>query len=290
MNEAQKIGMVEGRISIIANTLLFGIKLWAGLVSHSGALIADALHTLSDSVSSLAVIIAAKVSAKPADKEHPYGHGRSELIATLLIGFLLAVVGINFIIDGIEALRNHQQANFGTIAIVVTIISIIVKEALAQYALRVGKKYGSSSVQADGHHHRSDALSSGVLLIGIFVGQYWWWIDGVLSIIIALFILYTSYEISKDTINSMMGEKPETKLIEEINKIAIELYPANLNLHHWHIHNYVYHRELTFHVYLPGAMLIKDGHDIIDALESAIETRFNMETTIHIDPAEEIVH
>jgi cation diffusion facilitator family transporter len=201
---------------------------------------------------------------------------------------LLAIVGLNFILDGIEALRNHQQANFGTIAVVVTIISIIVKEALAQYALRTGKKYGSSSVQADGHHHRSDALSSAVLLIGIFVGKYWWWIDGVMSIIIALFILYTAYEISKDTINSIMGEQPNKKLIDEINQIALELYPKNLNLHHWHIHNYVYHRELTVHVYLPGAMLIKEGHDIIDALETEIEKRLRIETTIHIDPAEEI--
>lgn len=154
-----KAGYIEGILSVIINILLFIIKIWAGIITGSIALTADAWHTLSDSLSSVVVIIAVKLSTKKPDNEHPFGHGRWEQIAALIIAFILAVIAFDFIKDSAIQFRNQESTVFGTLAIVVTIISIIVKEALAQYAFYIGRKTDNVSIKADGWHHRSDALS-----------------------------------------------------------------------------------------------------------------------------------
>ena len=130
------IGYLEGTLSIILNTILFGIKYWVGIKTYSIAIIADAWHTLSDSFTSLVVIIGFKVSSKPADKKHPYGHGQAEIISSIIIGTLLAVIGVNFLIASIQKFINHQSASYGNLAIIIFIISVIVKEGLAQFSAR----------------------------------------------------------------------------------------------------------------------------------------------------------
>ena len=124
----------QGWISIILNLALFAVKYWAGVMSQSLALIADAWHTLSDSISSVIVLITAKITKIPADKEHPFGHGRADLIASIIIGAILGFIGYSFLKEGIEKLINHSAVHFKTSAIIVTIVSIVSKEALAQYS------------------------------------------------------------------------------------------------------------------------------------------------------------
>ena len=176
------LAIKEGILSIIINTLLFGAKYWAGITTGSIAVIADAWHTLSDSLTSVVVLIGIKVSSNPADERHPFGHGRAELIGSLVIGVLLAVVAANFIADAVRKLIRHEPAHYGTLAIVATAVSIVLKELLAQVALRMGRKVASQSLVADGWHHRSDAISSVVILAGIFAGRYLWWIDAAMGI------------------------------------------------------------------------------------------------------------
>jgi cation diffusion facilitator family transporter len=287
MTESQKLGIKEGRLSIIVNLILFGIKFWAGMVSASAALIADAWHTLSDSLSSIAVIVGAKVSSKPADKDHPFGHGRVEMIVSLFIAFLLGVVGLNFIKEGIDALRNHESAQYGTIAIVVTILSVVTKEALAQYAIRQGKKLKNRSVIADGFHHRSDALGSVVVLIGIFLGGIWWQVDGVLSIIVALFLLHAAYEIAHDSATTLLGEVPDRETIELVETVASTVYQGDLFLHDFRLHNYVTRQEMTFHIYLPREMTVAESFRITESIRKKISDETNICTTIHVDPYRE---
>ena len=179
-----RLSIRAGWVSIFTNLALFGLKYWAGLVSGSVALIADAWHTLSDSISSVLVIGGVKLSQKPADKSHPFGHGRYELIATIIIGCLLIWVSYNFIVESVEKLQNKESASYGAFAIIATIISVISKEGLAQYSFYIGRKTNSRVVSADGWHHRSDAISSIVILVGIFIGRYFWWADGVLGILV----------------------------------------------------------------------------------------------------------
>jgi len=286
ISKNQKLAEFEGWLSIVANVLLFGVKYWAGVVTGSVAIIADAWHTLSDSLSSVFVIVGAKMSAKPADKDHPFGHGRAELIASILIGSLLGVIAYSFIIEGISALREHKQANFGTLAIVVTIASIIIKEALAQYAFWIYRKTKMQSVKADGWHHRSDAISSVVVLVGIILGRFYWWMDGVLGIVVAILIFHAAYTIIRSSGSSIMGEKPDEKFIDEIKAVCNESAGFNIHPHHFHLHNYVYHKELTFHIQLKGNLTIAHGHEIANRIECEILNKFGVETTIHVEPKE----
>ena len=285
-NSTSTIGAYkEGTVSIICNTVLFGIKLWAGLITGSIALIADAWHTLSDSLSSIIVIIAAILSKKSPDHKHPFGHGRWEQIAALFIALLLGIIAYQFVIESIERLEEHQKTTFGLIAIIVTIISIVIKEGLAQYAFYIAKKSGNISIKADGWHHRTDALSSIVVLVGILCANYFWWMDSVLGIAIALFLFYATYEILKETITKILGEEPPETLIQQIKEIANQVSSdKDLQLHHFHIHNYVTHQELTFHIRLDGHLSIDEGHQIATNIETLINQRWNIDTTIHIEP------
>ncbi len=284
ISKNQKLAEVEGWVSIVANIFLFAVKYWAGVVTGSVAIIADAWHTLSDSLSSVFVIVGAKMSTKPADKDHPFGHGRAELIASILIGSLLGVIAYSFIIEGISALQEHKLANFGTLAIVVTVASILIKEGMAQYAFWIYRKTKMQSVRADGWHHRSDAISSVVVLAGIILGRFYWWMDGVLGIVVAILILHAAYTIIRSSGSSIMGEKPDEKFIDEIKSICIESAGFNVFPHHFHLHNYVYHKELTFHIFLKGEMTIEKGHEIANKIECDIFNRYGVETTIHIEP------
>ncbi|MFC2080309.1 cation diffusion facilitator family transporter [Bacteroidota bacterium] len=279
-----KAGYLEGVISIFVNTGLFGLKLWAGIVSGSIALTADAWHTLSDSLSSIIVIFGIKLSSRKADKEHPFGHGRWEQIAAIFIGFLLAVIAFDFLKDSIIQFKTKESANFGLLAIVVTIISILVKEGLAQYAFFVARKTKNLSIKADGWHHRTDAISSAIVLVGIFFSDRFWWIDSVLGIVIAGMLFYAAYEIIKDAINKLLGEKPSDELIDKINQIISELYDEDYFPHHFHIHNYVNNQELTFHIKVENKMSIWDAHVIATEIESKISDLMNISSTIHIEP------
>ncbi|MFH2142985.1 MAG: GNAT family N-acetyltransferase [Bacteroidota bacterium] len=282
--KAQKYGYLEGWVSLIVNSLLFVLKFWAGIVTGSVALIADAWHTLSDSFTSIILIIGFKLSSKPADKKHPYGHGRFELISALIIGVLLAVVGFNFLIDSISKLSAHESVVFGKLAIIATIISVVMKEGMAQFAFRLGKKVNAPSIKADGWHHRSDAISSAIILVGIFFGKQYWWIDGVLGIMVAILIFYSSYEIIKETLSPLLGEKADNILEEKINIIAKEVCKNDLNVHHLRVHQYGQHNEVTFHIELSSDISLSDAHDIANRLENRIINETGFYSTIHMEP------
>ncbi|MBN2802070.1 MAG: cation transporter [Deltaproteobacteria bacterium] len=275
--------LYEGWISVISNTLLFILKYWAGISTGSLALVADAWHTFTDSLSSVIVIISSYMGAKPADKEHPFGHGRADLINSLVIGVLLGFIGFEFISKSVVRLYDKQSVHFGTLAIVVTVISIIVKELLAQYAFYVARKSSSEIVKADAWHHRTDALSSLIVLAGIFLGRYFWWIDGVMGILISLMIFYVSFEIIINSFNRLMGETPDNDIINEIEKILKEMN-FDVHPHHFHMHKYGSHIELTFHILMDEYISLKDAHEATTRIENAIRDKLDMETTIHTEP------
>jgi len=278
-----KSGIIATYSSIFLNVALFAIKFWAGVVSGSVAIIADAWHTLSDSISSVAVLVGLKISAKPADDEHPYGHGRAEIIASLVVGILLAVIGFNFLMESIVKLRSHEEVVFGKLALIVTIISAIVKEIMAQYSIIIGKKTKSRSMIADGWHHRSDAISSGIILVGILLGDYFWWIDGVLGICVSLLLFHTTYSILKDNISHLLGESIDDDLKVEIIDLAKSVSNTDIQPHNFLIHQYGNHTELTFHIRLSGTISLDEAHDIGTKYEVLIKEQHGIEATVHID-------
>ena len=279
-----KAGYVEGTVSIVINFLLFILKLWASIISGSVALAADAWHTLSDSISSVVVVIAAKLAAKKADKEHPFGHGRWEQIASIFIAVILAIIAYSFLESSFRHFLDKDKVEYGKIAVIVTAVSIIVKELLAQYAFYIGRKADNSSVRADGWHHRSDALSSVVVLAGILFAKQFWWIDSVLGVIIALMLFYATYEILKESIDKILGEEPQADLIGKLTSEIQNIYKDDLKIHHFHIHNYVSHKELTLHIRLNKNLTIEKGHKIATDIEKVILEKFDMSATIHVEP------
>jgi cation diffusion facilitator family transporter len=284
--ERNKASYLEGTVSIIVNICLFVLKYWAGIVSGSIALTADAWHTMSDSISSAVVIIGAKLASKKADKDHPFGHGRWELVSSIIIAIILVLIAFGFISDSITQLKTRESANFGTVAIVVTVVSIVVKELMAQYAFFLGRKSGSSTVRADAWHHRTDALSSLVILVGILFKNYFWWIDGVLGIVVSLMLMYAAYEILMESVNKILGEEPGEELIKEIKAYIKSIYHDDLYPHHFHIHNYISSKELTFHIKLRNNTSVEEGHAIATAIEDLIEEKLSIKSTIHLEPIE----
>lgn len=283
-NKTNKLAIREGWLSIVVNVILFALKYWVGIVIGSVAIIADAWHSLSDSVTSIIVITGAKVSATPADKEHPFGHGRTEVIGSIIIGVLLAVVAFDFVIESIEKLKGGEGSNFGTLAIVVMILSIILKEGMAQYAFWAAKKTNSKSLKADGWHHRSDAFSSVVILLGILFGSNYWWIDGAMGLIIAGLLFYGTYEILKDAISTLIGEEASPELIANIKELAANYCNEDLNLHHFHLHHYGNHQEITFHIKLEGKLSLTETHEVATRLEILIKEEHQIKVTIHMEP------
>ena len=202
----------------------------------------------------------------------------------IFIGFFLGIIAFDFVKDSITNFQSKESANFGTLAIVVTIISILVKETLAQYAFYIGRKTNNLSVKADGWHHRTDALSSVVVLIGIFFSERFWWVDSLLGLVIALMLFYAAFEIVKGAIEKLLGEKPSDEIIEKVEQIIGEVSTVDIEPHHYHIHNYITNQELTFHIKVENKMDIETVHRIATSIENKIKEKLNIIATIHIEP------
>ena len=282
--DQSKMAARAGWISILVNVVLFGLKYWAGIASGSVAIIADAWHTLSDSITSIIVVISIGISSRPADEEHPFGHGRAEIMAATIIGVLLAVIAVEFFIESLQRLVQREAADYGTLAIVITAISVLAKEGLARYSIIVGEKSGSRSIKADAWHHRSDAISSLVILAGIFLNKIIWWIDGAMGILVTLLILHAAYGILKDVFNAFLGEKPDKDILNKINDICRNHYDSVVYPHHIHVHHYGAHTEMTLHIKLDKNLSLEEAHHITTMIEDDIRTDLDIEATIHTEP------
>ena len=284
MDQHSKLGYREGLVSVFLNLLLFVLKYYAGIASASLALIADAWHTLSDSLTSLVVILGIKLSSKKPDKEHPFGHGRWEQISALIIAILLALVGVEFMKDAIAKLRGHEAADFGWLAYLATVASIVLKEGLARYAFYIARKTGNAAVKADGWHHRSDALSSLMVLAGLFLSPYFWWIDSVLGMLISFMLFYAAYGIIREAVNKILGEEPSEEVIGKVEQIVKAEMGNVAYPHHYHIHHYGDHIEFTFHIKVPGEETVEEAHRKATLIEMQIKTELKIDATIHIEP------
>ncbi len=284
LGRSQLLGYTEGWISIVVNLILFGMKYWVGMRSASVAMVADAWHTLSDTFTSVIIVLSFWLAARPPDKQHPFGHGRMEVIAALIIGTLLVVVGLAFLKESILRLEHYQAAQFTTLAIVVFGVSVLIKEALAQFSYWAGKEIDSQALRADGWHHRSDAIASGLIVVGTLAGRAYWWIDGLLGIFVSGLILYAAFGVLKGAANSILGERPDPRLEEQVRSLINQTAPVVSCVHHLHLHRYGDHVEVTLHVKLPQCMNLEEAHELASRLEEAIRTELNWEPTIHLEP------
>ena len=289
MNTNNKLGYREGVVSVVLNLLLFVLKYYAGIVSASVALIADAWHTLSDSLTSLVVIFGIRMSSRKPDKEHPFGHGRWEQISAIIIAILLAVVGLEFVKDSIGRLSSREAADFGWWAYGATLVSIIVKEGLAQYAFRIARITGNASVKADGWHHRSDAFSSIGTAIGIggaiLLGDSWRVLDPLAAVIVSVFIVQVAVKQLKSCVDELLERSLPDDIEQEITKIVLSEEGVS-EPHHLRTRRIGSHYAMDMHVRMDGNIPLHEAHEKATAVERKLREAFGANTyiSIHVEP------
>ncbi|MDY0232067.1 MAG: cation diffusion facilitator family transporter [Candidatus Saccharicenans sp.] len=284
LSNRKKLGYLEGYISIFLNVSLFVLKYIVGQKVGSVAMVADAWHTLSDTLTSMVVIVSFWLISKPADKEHAFGHGKAESVASIIIATLLAVVGGYFLYESILKLIHRQAMGFSIAAIIVFAISALLKEALAQFAFWAGKKVNSSSLRADGWHHRSDAIASLLIVIGAIFSQNFWWLDGLLGIGVSLLILNVGFSIIRRSASYLIGESPTDEIVNRVKASVEAEFPELEGIHHLHVHSYGEHHEVTAHLKVPGQMRVDQAHDIATRIEELMKKEFEGDVTIHVEP------
>ncbi len=280
-------------IGSVGNVALLTFKFIAGIVGHSSAMIADAVHSLSDFITDLIVLIFVKISAKPQDESHDYGHGKFETIATFVIGLALIAAATGIIISGslklVAWLQGEQLEAPGWLALWAALISIVVKELLYQYTALVGKRLNSQAVIANAWHHRSDALSSIGTTIGIggaiLMGQRWTVLDPLASIVVGALLIKVAVELLKTSI----GELTECSLPEETEseiENIVKSFPGVYEPHNLRTRKIGNHIAIEMHIRMDGALSLHEAHEQASKIEHSLKQRFGTEThvTIHMEP------
>jgi cation diffusion facilitator family transporter len=280
----EKIGYIGGITGIIVNLFLFIAKYYVGVLTGSIAIIADAWDTLADIVTSILSIVGLKLSNRKPSKNHPFGYGRIEQISALVIAFILGIVGYEIGRDSIGRFLNHQVVVYNSTAMIITASSILFKELLAQFNFWGFRRTNLLTLKASAWNYRGDALTSIIVLSGIFLQKYIPMIDAYLGMIISLMIFYSVFEVAKDIVNRMIGEKVPEKLIDQVEELSKKHYKCSLELHNFKLHNYGHHTELTFHIKVEKTTSIFDAHEIATNIETELKDKLNISTTIHIEP------
>ena len=279
-----KIGIFQGWVSASVNLLLFLFKLFIGLITGAVSLIADAIHTLSDVITSLIVIWGFNQAKKPADVRHPYGHGRAEYIATLIISILLCVAGIEFIETAIDRIQNPILIKSDLWMVVVLGLTIIIKEITARYAKFLSSKIASGLLHADAWHHRTDAISSFLVMIALIAGNYGYpSIDGWVGLFVALILIYTGFDIARDSIDDLIGTPPDPSELENIREVVIGV-PGSLGVHDISVHSYGNEKFVSVHAEINAKKTAAEAHDISEEIESRLKKTMGVEPTVHLDP------
>lgn len=280
-------------IGFVVNLVLSLLKLAAGILGRSGAMIADAVHSFSDLATDVVVIVFARISAKPRDDGHDYGHGKYETLATILISIALGIVGAGILVNSIGAVRVVLDGGLlprpGLVALVAAVLSIAAKEILYRYTVREGRAIDSPSVIANAWHHRSDALSSLGTLVGIgcayFLGDRWRIADPIAALIVAVFI----FKVAFDLIRTGLGELLEKSLPEETEREILRIVtldPAVREPHNLRTRRIGAAIAIEVHVRVDGAMSVACSHALTVGIERRLRERFGEETMIavHVEP------
>ena len=279
-----QIGIFQGWISTTVNLVLFIFKLFIGLMTGAVSLIADAVHTLSDVITSLIVIWGFTQAKKPADMGHPYGHGRAEYIATLIISILLCVAGIEFIETAVHRIQNPILIISDWWMIIILGLTIIIKEITARYAEFLSSKIASGLLHADAWHHRTDAISSVLVLMALIAGNFGYpSIDGWAGLFVALILIYTGFDIARDSVDDLIGKPPDIMELDAIRKIALSV-PGALGVHDISVHSYGHDRFVNIHAEINAIKSAAEAHDISEEIESRLEKAMGVEPTVHLDP------
>jgi cation diffusion facilitator family transporter len=278
-------GVLGGIIGIVVNIILFIIKLSVGVIVSSIAIMADAFNNLSDAASSLITILGFKLSNKPADREHPFGHGRIEYLSALIVAFMVMLVGLQFIKSSFERIVNPSPVAFELVSFILLIISIFFKIWLSKFNKFIGEKINSSALKAASTDALGDVFTTTCVAISFLASKFTSFpIDGYIGMFVALFIVYAGFNLVKDTINPLLGEAPDPELVESIERMVLS-YDNILGSHDLIVHNYGPGKCMaSIHAEIPGNINVVDIHEVIDKAEREISKALKIYLVIHIDP------
>lgn len=280
-------------LGMFVNMTLFVFKLVAGIIGRSGVMIADAVHSASDFATDIVVLAFVRISAKPRDDDHDWGHGKYETLASLIIGVALFAVGVEILVDSAEKIgavvAGKTLPRPGVVAMVAAVVSIVAKEALYQYTMRVGRKLDSPSVIANAWHHRSDALSSIGALLGIgcayFLGEKWRIADPIAAIVVAALIIKVAYDLCRTALAELLEKSLSREVEDEILGI-ISATPNVYKPHNLRTRRIGANIAIEVHIRVDGSMTVHDSHEISRDIEQALRDRFGNQTAvaIHVEP------
>ncbi|HLS65379.1 MAG TPA: cation diffusion facilitator family transporter [Pseudogracilibacillus sp.] len=280
-------------VGIIVNTLLTIIKAIGGLLSGSKALIADALHSASDIVSSIVVLFAVRIANKPPDEEHPYGHGKAENIASIIIAILLIIVGVEISISSVKVFFNPRPEAPKSLALLILIVSIVIKEILFYYKLFLGKKYNSSALISEAWHHRSDSLSSLAALIGVglaIVGEkfdipVFVYGDAVAGIIVSIIVMKVGYDLIKSSATIILEKVLSQDEIEHYKNTVLSV-DGVMRVDELLARTHGRYIIVDIKVSVDPTITVKEGHDIASATKKTLmEAHPEIEDVlVHVNP------
>ncbi len=277
----------------LINAILVVFKLVAGFLGNSAAMIADGVHSLSDFLTDIVVMVFVHISNKPQDKDHDYGHGKFETLATALIGMALFAVGVYILINGVQkiwmALSGETLERPEFIALLAAIVSILLKEWAFQFTARTGKRIGSKAVVANAWHHRSDALSSIGTAIGIggaiLLGESWVILDPIAAVVVSFFILRTAFQLIRQALDELLEKSLPDEVEEDIVKIS-ESEPEVSEVHHLKTRRIGNAIAIEMHLRMPGNISLYESHEHATNIERKLRERFGKDTHIglHVEP------
>ena len=278
-------GILCGAVGIGFNVLLFLGKFFAGTLTGSIAITADAFNNLSDAGSSFVTLLGFQLAGQKPDPEHPFGHGRIEYLSGLVVSVLILLMGLELARSSLDKILHPEPVDFSPLVVVILCVSIAVKLYMAFYNRRLGKKLNSSAMEATSADSLSDSAATTAVLVATLVGHFTgWMIDGWCGILVAAFILWSGFNAAKDTLDPLLGTPPTAEFVEEIRQIVMA-HKTILGIHDLIVHDYGPGRVMiSLHAEVSASENVMDLHDEIDNVESELKKKLGCEAVIHMDP------
>ena len=281
----QAYGRLSGLVGIVCNVILFTCKLLAGLMTGAVSIMADAFNNLSDAASSIVTLIGFYMAGKPADLDHPFGHGRIEYLSGLFVAAAILMTGFELLKTSVEKILHPETLSFSAVSIVILIASILMKMWMARFNFNLGHKIKSQAMQATATDSLSDCIATSAVLVGVIVtmitGKN---IDGFIGVLVALFVCVAGFNAAKETIQPLLGQAPDPDLVDNIKKRVMQ-EDMILGIHDLVIHDYgPGRRMITLHAEISYKEDIMEAHDMIDNVERDLMQEFQCTATIHMDP------
>lgn len=283
-----RYGILSGCVGIAVNVILCLLKFFVGSLTGSIAITADAVNNLSDAGSSAVTVFGFKMAGKPADRDHPFGHGRIEYITAMIVSFIILFMGIELAIQSVEKIRSPENVQFSLIGAVIIAVSVLGKLWLAFFNKSLGRKIHSPAMTAVVADSISDIAATSITLIALILSNFFpnLHVDGWLGIVVACFVLKAGLDIFRDTLSTLIGKSPSKELVEALKKKILS-YDHVSGIHDLIVHSYGPGRDFaTVHVEMPSDLNVMVGHNIIDDIENDVKKEMGIDLTIHYDPIE----